>query len=167
MNNSCRSLSLTVAPFIIVFAFSRTVIPSCGPYLAVLYRNLPSEYLIVSDTCAEPTGPRFSVPPPKITSSILASTQLSGGLLAQHPAYRVETFDFPLPFGPTIAVIPVSKVRAVLSGKDLNPITSNDLRYKQKQLLLRFIAFLGRFSVAGARRKQPYLFLPRVCRVNL
>jgi hypothetical protein len=54
-----------------------------------------------------------------------------------------------------------------LSGKDLNPITSNDLRYKQKQLLLRFIAFLGRFSVAGARRKQPYLFLPRVCRVNL
>jgi hypothetical protein len=39
-------------------------------------------------------------------------------------------FDFPLPFGPTIAVIGFSKANRVAVGKDLNPWISRDLRYR-------------------------------------
>ena len=38
--------------------------------------------------------------------------------------------DFPLPLGPTMAVISWSKVRTVLSGKDLNPWISSAFKYK-------------------------------------
>ena len=41
-----------------------------------------------------------------------------------------EMLDFPLPLGPTMAVISWSKVRTVLSGKDLNPWISSAFKYK-------------------------------------
>ena len=39
------------------------------------------------------------------------------------------TLLFPQPFGPTIAVTPLSNLISSLSAKDLNPATSNDLKY--------------------------------------
>ena len=38
--------------------------------------------------------------------------------------------DFPLPLGPTTAVMAWSKVRRVFWGKDLNPCSSKALKYK-------------------------------------
>src|SRR5260221_13536019 len=40
-----------------------------------------------------------------------------------------DTFDLPHPLGPTMAVTPGWKLRAVLSAKDLNPSTVKFLRY--------------------------------------
>ena len=40
-----------------------------------------------------------------------------------------EIFDFPLPLGPTMAVIASPKVSTVLSGKDLNPWISKAFKY--------------------------------------
>ena len=40
-----------------------------------------------------------------------------------------EIFDFPEPLGPTMAVMSRSKVRRVLSGKDLKPWISSAFRY--------------------------------------
>src|SRR3989338_841416 len=38
-------------------------------------------------------------------------------------------FDFPLPLGPTTAVIGVLNSRAVFLAKDLKPVSSRDFRY--------------------------------------
>ena len=49
-----------------------------------------------------------------------------------------EIFDFPLPLGPTMAVMSSSKDSTVLSGKDLNPWISNALRYKRPHLAMLY-----------------------------
>ena len=41
-----------------------------------------------------------------------------------------DIFDFPLPFGPTMAVQSLPNCRSVLSGKDLKPWISNAFKYK-------------------------------------
>ena len=41
-----------------------------------------------------------------------------------------EIFDFPLPLGPTMAVMSSPKESTVLSGKDLNPWISSAFKYK-------------------------------------
>ena len=48
-----------------------------------------------------------------------------------------DIFDFPLPFGPTMAVQSLPNCRSVLSGKDLKPWISNDFRYTR--IPLQFI----------------------------
>ena len=67
--------------------------------------------------------------PPKITSSILAprSWRLFCSPMTQRMAS--EMFDLPEPLGPTTAVMPGSKVSALLSAKDLKPFSTSDFRY--------------------------------------
>ena len=43
------------------------------------------------------------------------------------------TFDFPQPFGPTIAQIPAGNASWTASGKDLNPAISSD-RIRKRSL---------------------------------
>ena len=75
---------------------------------------------MMSETCAYPRAPRFSVPP-KITSSILLPRSALERCSPMTQSMASDILDLPEPFGPTIAVIFFSKVRRVLSGKDLNP----------------------------------------------
>src|SRR3989344_68133 len=42
------------------------------------------------------------------------------------------TFDLPLPFGPTIAVIGVAKWSSLFLANDLNPTNSNDFNFTSK-----------------------------------
>src|SRR5690606_34795777 len=53
------------------------------------------------------------------------------------------TFDFPQPFGPTIAVRPGSKVNSVRSANDLKPRSSSFLRYTNYRLRRRARAVRG------------------------
>ena len=43
-----------------------------------------------------------------------------------------EILDFPLPLGPTMAVMSSPKVSTVLSGKDLKPWISSAFKYKSR-----------------------------------
>ena len=87
----------------------------------------------MSDTCATPMAGRFAVPP-KITSCIFPprSVRLLCSPMTQSMAS--EIFDFPEPFGPTMAVMSRSKVSRVRSGKLLKPWISNAFRYKPHYL---------------------------------
>ena len=75
---------------------------------------------MMSETCAKPSAPLFSVPP-KMTSSILPPRRVLERCSPMTHSMASEMFDFPEPLGPTIAVISFSNVILVLSGKDLNP----------------------------------------------
>src|SRR5262249_1632322 len=81
----------------------------------------------VSETSANPTGLRVSAPL-KITSAISSprSDLADCSPSAQRTASR--TFDFPQPFGPTIAVTPSWKLKTVLSANDLKPNSSSDCK---------------------------------------
>lgn len=54
----------------------------------------------------------------------LLPPQLADILFPHDPADASEILLLPLPLGPTMAVMPLSKVRVVLSAKDLNPRSS-------------------------------------------
>ncbi len=75
---------------------------------------------IKRETQAHPRGFRFLVPP-KMTSSILVPRR---DLLDCSPKTHFIAslmLLLPLPFGPTTAVMPSSKVSLVRSAKDLKP----------------------------------------------
>ena len=74
-------------------------------------------------------GLRFWVPP-KITSSILPPRRFLVDCSPMTQRMASAIFDFPLPLGPTTAVMAWSKVRRVFWGKDLNPCSSKALKYK-------------------------------------
>ena len=59
--------------------------------------------------------------PPKMMSSIFVPLRLFDEISPRTQRIASEIFDFPLPLGPTITVVPPSKVSFVLSGKDLKP----------------------------------------------
>src|SRR6266487_6926312 len=83
---------------------------------------------MVSDTSAMPSGLRPSVPL-KITSAISPPRKALADCSPSTQRMASETFDLPQPFGPTMAVTPGWKFKAVLSAKDLNPKTVKFLRY--------------------------------------
>ena len=85
--------------------------------------RLRSLLSMVRETLAKPWAFRFWVPP-KMTSSILdpRSTLLDCSPNTQRTPSLMLLF--PLPLGPTMAVIPSSKVSLVRSGKDLKPCSS-------------------------------------------
>src|SRR6516225_9159893 len=93
-------------------------------------QSIPSssaQLLKVSETSATPTGLRVSAPL-KITSAISSprSDLADCSPSAQRTASR--TLDFPQPLGPTIAVTPSWKLKAVLSANDLKPSNSSDCK---------------------------------------
>ena len=84
---------------------------------------------MIRETCAKPSGLRFSVPP-KMTSSILLPRRALLRCSPMTQRMASEMLDFPEPLGPTMAVISFSNVSRVLSGKDLKPWISNAFKYK-------------------------------------
>ncbi len=83
---------------------------------------------MVSETSANPTGVLFWVPL-KITSSILAPRSVRVDCSPRTQRMASQMLLFPLPFGPTMAVIPSSKPIFILSGNDLNPWISRFFKY--------------------------------------
>ena len=81
----------------------------------------------MSETSAKPTGPRLAVPP-KITSSIFAPRRDREDCSPRTHRMASEIFDFPEPFGPTIAVMPPRNLISVRSGNDLKPCKIRLLR---------------------------------------
>jgi len=67
-----------------------------------------------------PMGRRWPVPA-KITSAISAPRSRVARCSPRTQARASEMLDFPQPFGPTTAVIPLGKVSFCGSAKDLNP----------------------------------------------
>ena len=82
----------------------------------------------VSDTSANPSGRRVSVPL-KITSAISPPRSALADCSPSTHRMASDTLDLPQPLGPTIAVTPGWKFRLVLSAKLLNPRTVRFLRY--------------------------------------
>ena len=74
----------------------------------------------VNDTCAIPSGLRSALPA-KMTSSILLPRRFFTLCSPNTQRMLSTTLDFPLPLGPTIAVIPLGNSNSTLSAKDLNP----------------------------------------------
>ena len=79
----------------------------------------------VMETCAKLTGFSFWVPA-KITSCILFPRRFFADCSPKTHKIASEIFDFPLPLGPTIAVMGLSKFNFILSLKDLKPCISTD-----------------------------------------
>ena len=85
-----------------------------------------------------PSGRRCVVPE-KITSSIFAPRKFR--ILCSPNAQRIasDKLLLPLPFGPTIALIPGLNSSSVLSANDLKPKTSNFFRSKPSHPVFHFI----------------------------
>src|SRR6478736_5960993 len=83
---------------------------------------------MVSETSAMPMGLRPSVPL-KITSAISPPRSALADCSPSTQRIASETFDLPHPLGPTMAVTPGWKFKAVLSAKDLNPRTVRFFKY--------------------------------------
>src|SRR5947208_17023697 len=75
-----------------------------------------------------PKGLRPSVPL-KMTSAISPPRKAFADCSPSTQRIASETFDFPHPLGPTIAVTPGWKLSEVLSANDLNPRTVRFFRY--------------------------------------
>ena len=83
------------------------------------------------DTSESPSARRVAVPL-KITFSIFS--ERSSRARCSPSTHRTASmmFDFPHPFGPTMAVTPGSKWMEVLSAKLLKPWSSMLLRYMRR-----------------------------------
>ena len=92
--------------------------------------NAPSELSMVSCTSARPSGARFGVPA-KMTSSIFPPRRLLAPCSPMTQLSASTTLDFPEPLGPTMQVMPGSKLRVVAEAKDLKPLRISCLRYMQ------------------------------------
>ncbi len=74
----------------------------------------PSSFTKVRVTSAIPRGPAASEPA-KMTSSSALLRRYEGACSPRTQRMASTMFDFPHPFGPTIAVIPAEKSNVVLS----------------------------------------------------
>src|SRR5437764_14030441 len=81
-----------------------------------------------NETSAKPSGLRDSVPL-KMTSAISPPRSALADCSPKTQRTASETLDLPQPLGPTMAVTPGRKLRAVLSAKDLKPKAVRFLRY--------------------------------------
>ena len=70
-----------------------------------------------------------------------------------------DIFDFPLPFGPTIPVIGLSKDNRVLSGNDLKPCISIDFKYSYNTGLSNGLELSFKADIAAACSAS-FLLLP-------
>ncbi len=87
---------------------------------------MPSVLSNTSDTSATLTG-RRPVDPWKITSSIFPPRNRRGDCSPNTQRTASEMFDFPQPFGPTIAVTPASNGNSTVPTNDLKPDSSSRL----------------------------------------
>src|SRR5437762_12316196 len=86
-----------------------------------------AQSLKVRETSAKPMGLRVSLPL-KITSAISSPRKDFADCSPSTQRTASSTFDFPQPFGPTIAVTPSLKLRTVLSANYLKPNSSSDCK---------------------------------------
>lgn len=89
--------------------------------------RLPSLLSRTRETSANPIALRDCVPS-NTTSSILEPRSSFELISPRTQRMASVILLFPLPFGPTMAVIPSLKWIVVLSGNDLKPWISNDFR---------------------------------------
>src|SRR2546423_4889569 len=87
---------------------------------------------MVKDTSAIPMGRRPSVPL-KMTSAIAPPRNALADCSPNTQRIASEIFDFPHPFGPTIAATPGTKLSVVLSAKDLKPRAVRLFKYMGPQ----------------------------------
>src|SRR5947209_6956146 len=90
---------------------------------------------MVSETSAIPSG-ALPCPPEKMISSLFLPRNWR--MLCSPSTQRTAsaTFDFPAPFGPTTAVIPVLNSSEVRTAKLLKPSISKRLRYTESSVPL-------------------------------
>src|SRR5881227_3191750 len=86
--------------------------------------SVPSELSNTRETSATFTG-RRPVEPWKMTSSILPPRNRRGDCSPSTQRTASEMFDLPHPFGPTMAVTPVSNGNSTAPANDLNPASSS------------------------------------------
>ena len=109
-----------------------------------------SELSSTSVASAKPTCERFWVPP-KITSSILPPRRALVLCSPMTQRMASEILDLPEPFGPTMAVMSLSKFSTVLSGKDLKPWISSDFKYTPTLSYYNIIKIFYQFFTVIAR----------------
>src|SRR3989339_1041171 len=105
----------------------------------------PSELSKCNSTCAMPKRDKAS-DPPKITSAPCLVRRVFELCSPSTQRIASEIFDFPEPFGPTIAVKFFVKLKVVLSANDLNPCRVRVFKrmcviipeYEKKAILLLF-----------------------------
>ncbi len=95
--------------------------------LGELERQLPSELSSTRSTSATPTACRAEEPA-KMTSSIAWPRSVLADCSPRTQSTASEMLDLPEPLGPTTTVTPGSSSIALLSAKDLNPLSMSDLR---------------------------------------
>ena len=89
---------------------------------------MPSELSSTRSTSARPDALRPDEPA-KMTSSMAWPRRFFALRSPSTHSTASEMFDLPEPLGPTTAVMPGSKVSALLSAKDLKPFSTSDFRY--------------------------------------
>src|SRR5213082_1236619 len=108
--------------------------------------NSDAQSVKVSETSAKLSGLRLSVPL-KITSAISPPRSDLADCSPRTQRIASSKFDFPQPFGPTIAVTPSWKLKSVLSAKDLKPKSSSDCKCMRPGPK---ISLRGQYSSLGA-----------------
>ncbi len=105
--------------------------------------NVPQELSNTSSTSAIPVA-RLAEDPAKITSSMACPRKFLALRSPKTHKTASEIFDFPLPFGPTIALMPGVSCITLLSANDLKPLKTSCFKYmsvsqkKQAYCFLRF-----------------------------
>ena len=113
-------IKYSFSPEIWILLVIFTISLSKSKYLSVLS--------IINETSAFVAG-FFSFPPEKITSWLSLALMFLYDCSPKTHRTASKIFDFPLPFGPTIDVIPRLKSMYTLSPKDLKPFISTAFRY--------------------------------------
>ena len=145
--SSKTSRSLTSFPFILYslsperYSFRETVISENSLFI------LPSALSNTKVTSAKDFLARCAVPP-NMTSSILSPRRF---LLLCSPRTHLSASAmllFPLPFGPTIPVMPGVISKCVLFANDLKPFNSIVFKYNYfSRLSVNAIRFFNRVSI--------------------
>ena len=117
----------------------------------------PSELSITTSTSAA-LRPLTPWPPAKITSCIVCPRTASGLCSPSAHSTASVMFDLPLPFGPTITLMPGPKSSRVRSGKDLKPFSVIDFRCMARHRRPR-----GRRASLERRRAPPPARTPSWC----
>src|SRR5262249_36355846 len=130
-----------------------------------------------SETSASPSGP-CSALPAKMTSSIAPPRRCFGLCSPRTQRMASTTFDFPQPFGPTIAVTPAGSSSTVRALDDLKPISSvclipipSPIPHAAAGRASACDSFLEQFRVPvrrvhAAQERQPFLVAPRAERLQ-
>src|SRR3989344_9068229 len=93
--------------------------------------------------------------PFQIKSSVLAPRRFLASRSPKSQRIESMTLLLPLPFGPTMAVIPAGNSKTVFWAKDLKPLSSRDFR--NMRILLKFISRKHRKFYYKIQHPAPFL----------